>query len=365
MSVKAASAPITSPICPIRVEEDAILLLDQRKLPDAVEYFDATRLDDMCVAISDMAVRGAPAIGVAAALGLAAEARRLAAQAASDTDFIESLRRAKEHLQATRPTAVNLRWGTEEIFSLACDNRRAALADLAELLFARAKRMIQEDIRINMAIGEHGAQLIDGDSSVLTHCNAGALATCGWGTALGVIRSAARRGTKLRVFVDETRPRQQGARLTVWELLQDGITPTLITDSAAGYLMSRGQIDLVIVGADRIASNGDTANKIGTYTLAVLCRAHHIPFYVAAPLSTIDPTISTGKQIPIEERSPDEVTTVGGVPICPPGTAVLNPAFDVTPARLITGIITEAGILRRPYRGSIGRALRSGPTPGR
>lgn len=313
----------------------------------------------MCFAISEMVVRGAPAIGVAAALGLAAEARRLATHASSHADFIERLRNAKERLQATRPTAVNLRWGTEEIFALARANHTLSLPELADRLFARAEEMIKEDIAINMAIGEHGAQLIDGDLSVLTHCNAGALATCGWGTALGVIRSAAQRGASLKVFVDETRPRQQGARLTVWELLKDGITPTLITDSMAGYLMSRGQIDLVIVGADRIAANGDTANKIGTYTLAVLARAHRIPFYVAAPLSTIDANIKSGAQIPIEERSPDEVTTFGGTPICPSGTAALNPAFDVTPAGLITAIITEAGVLRPPYRQSIRHARSS------
>ncbi len=359
MTLECSREPVASDIRPIQVDGRRLLLLDQRKLPEAIEHFDATSLDAMCYAIKEMVVRGAPAIGVAAALGLASEALRLAAHASSPAAFLDGLWQAKQELQATRPTAVNLRWGTDEIFELAGRNITQPLDTLSDMLFARAKQMVEEDIAVNKAIGEHGAGLIAEGSAVLTHCNAGALATCGWGTALGVIRSAADRGTRFTVFADETRPRQQGARLTVWELMRDNIPCTLITDSMAGFIMSQGKIGLVLVGADRIAANGDTANKIGTYTLAVLAKAHGIPFYVAAPLSTIDKKIRSGKYIPIEERHADEVTIIGGAAICPPGTEVLNPAFDVTPARLITGIITEAGILRAPYREAI-KACQSG-----
>ncbi len=222
---------------------------------------------------------------------------------------------------------------------------------------AKAQEMIEVDICINMAIGDYGASLLGKSSRVLTHCNAGALATCGWGTALGVIRSAVRDGCELTVYLDETRPRQQGSRLSAWELIQDEITPVLITDSMAGYIMSQQKVDIVITGADRIATNGDTANKIGTYSLAVLANSHGIPFYIAAPLSTIDPHIKSGQEIPIEERDEVEVSVISGQRICPPGVKILNPAFDVTPASLISGIITEVGILRPPYAASIAHAL--------
>src|SRR5262249_18207608 len=357
MSLECSREKVASDIRPIQVDGRQVLLIDQRKLPDAIEHFDASGLGAMCYAIREMVVRGAPAIGVAAALGLAAESLRLAGRVANVGEFLAGLRAAKDELQATRPTAVNLRWGTEEIFALAEDNIDVPLGALSEMLFARANQMVEDDIAINKVIGAYGAFLIEDGMGVLTHCNAGALATCGWGTALGVIRTAAQRGREFTVFADETRPRQQGARLTVWELMRDNIPCKLITDSMAGFVMAERKINLVLVGADRIAANGDTANKIGTYTLSVLAKAHRIPFYVAAPLSTIDAKIRCGKDIPIEQRHADEVTTVGGAAICPPGTEVLNPAFDVTPAHLVTGIITEAGILRAPYRKSIKEAL--------
>ncbi|MBI4533184.1 MAG: S-methyl-5-thioribose-1-phosphate isomerase [Candidatus Melainabacteria bacterium] len=351
----------TSSIRPIRSENGRILVLDQRKLPHSVEYFDATRLDDMCFAIKEMVVRGAPAIGVAAALALACEGQRLSSARVSPLEFLSQLEKAKGKLEATRPTAVNLRWGAQLIFKLAQDNLSETLDVLAARLVDCARGLIEEDIAINLQIGERGAKLIGDASSVLTHCNAGALATCGWGTALGVIRSAVKLGAHMTVYVDETRPRQQGARLTAWELLEDNIQPTVIADSVAGYLMSKKMVDVVIVGADRITLNGDTANKIGTYTLAVLANVHNVPFYVAAPLSTIDAETLTGKDIPIEERDPHEVTSIGGMEICPEGVNVLNPAFDVTPGRLISAIITEVGIFRPPYEVAIQEALNQIP----
>lgn len=361
MATRTPSQSGTSSVVPIRVQDGRIRLLDQRRIPAAVEYFDATELDEMCFAIKQMVVRGAPAIGAAAALGLACEARRLAASGITRDKFFDLLDKSNKALQSTRPTAVNLSWDTNLLMALAQKARRSPepVSTLAERLFALAESILEEYVRDCRLIGENGAELVEDNASVLTHCNAGALAACGWGTALGVIRAAHRRGAKLTVFVDETRPRQQGFRLTAWELMRDGITPTLITDSMSGYLMSQRKVDLVVVGADRIATNGDAANKIGTYSLAVLANAHAVPFYIAAPLSTFDPTIQTGDQIPIEERDPAEVTVINDREICPPGVAVLNPAFDVTPARLITAIITEAGILRPPYEESIRNALQS------
>lgn len=346
-----------SRVRPIQINSGRVQLLDQRKIPESTEYFDATSLDDMCYAIKEMVVRGAPAIGVAAAIGLALEATRLAQKKISCEQFLTLLLQAKNKLQSTRPTAVNLRWATERIYELARLARGQSPVSIAQKLLLQSEQMIAEDIAINMSIGQQGAKLLEGKLSVLTHCNTGSLATCGWGTALGVIRTAVLNGNNLTVYVDETRPRQQGARLTAWELLQDQITPTLISDTVAGYLMSKHKVDAVIVGADRIAYNGDTANKIGTYSLAVLAHAHNVPFYVAAPLSTIDPQIKSGQEIPIEERAPEEVTTIGGKLICPPGVKVFNPAFDVTPANLITAIITESGVLMPDYQKSIGKAL--------
>lgn len=356
MSAERHSVRETS-VRPMFLENGKLMLLDQRKVPESIEYFDASKLEDIYLAIKDMVVRGAPAIGVAAALGLAMEATRLEKQCSQHSQFLKLLAAAKEKLQSSRPTAVNLRWATEAIYEIAENQASMPLPELASFLLASAEAMIEKDILINKAIGEHGAHFLKDGDSVLTHCNAGALATCGWGTALGVIRSAVGHGHKLTVYVDETRPRQQGARLTVWELLRDGITPTLITDNMAGYLMSQGKVDAVIVGADRIASNGDAANKIGTYSVAVLAHAHGIPFYIAAPLSTIDPHINSGAEIPIEERDSDEVLIIHGQQIAAEGVKVLNPAFDVTPARLITGIITEKGVLYSPYEESIRKSL--------
>lgn len=355
MAAKSGESQDTT-VRPIMLENGKLILLDQRKIPESVEYVDASSLDAIYDAIKDMVVRGAPAIGVAAALGLALEARRIA-DSSNYAEFLAKLQSAKDKLQSSRPTAVNLRWATEFIYEIAEKSSAVNLHELAELLVESAHALIAKDILINKAIGEYGANLLKEECSILTHCNAGALATCGWGTALGVVRSAVERGYKLTVYVDETRPRQQGARLTVWELLRDGITPTLITDNMAGYIMSQGKVDAIVVGADRIASNGDAANKIGTYSLAVLAHAHGIPFYIAAPLSTIDPQIHSGAEIPIEERDSDEVLIIQGQQISADGVKVLNPAFDVTPARLITGIITEKGVLYSPYEVSIRKAL--------
>jgi methylthioribose-1-phosphate isomerase len=355
MSVEQCTQQVN--VRPIFVEDGKLMLLDQTRIPEAVAYVDATGVEEMFLAIKNMVVRGAPAIGVAAALSLAFEAKRIILESAGYAQFRQKLNESRIRLQSARPTAVNLRWATDHIFEIAEENSQMPLSELAQLLLASAQALIEKDILINKAIGSHGAHLLKEECAVLTHCNAGALATCGWGTALGVIRSAVERGYKLTVFVDETRPRLQGARLTVWELLRDGITPVLITDNMAGYLMSQGKVDAVIVGADRIAANGDAANKIGTYSLAVLASHHGLPFYVAAPISTIDPQINSGVEIPIEERDADEVLCVGGRQIAAAGARVYNPAFDVTPARLISGIVTEKGVLYSPYEKSIAKAL--------
>lgn len=345
---------------PVKITEDRrLLLIDQRKLPHAVEYVDATGLDAMAVAIKEMVVRGAPSIGVAAALGLAAHGLSLSR---SDREaFSAGLASAQAALRSTRPTAVNLMWGLDRVMS-ECSRLLGLVPELpveevADRLFLFAEAIMQNHIEVNRKIGELGAGLIGQDQKVLTHCNAGSLAACGWGTALGVIRSAHLKGGRPSVFVDETRPRVQGARLTMWELEQDGIPATLVCDSMAGHLMSKKMVDLVVVGADRIALNGDTANKIGTYSLAVICHHHGVPFYIAAPVSTIDPELSTGDLIPIEHRAQTEVTEIDGLSLTTAGAKAFNPAFDVTPGSLITGIITEVGILRPDYRKSIAGAL--------
>lgn len=355
----------TSNAVPIEIRNGRIILIDQRKIPDALEHVDATELEEMCFAIKHMIVRGAPAIGAAGALALAFEAVRLAGAGLSREQFFSDLRRAGTLLQATRPTAVNLSWDTNLVLNLAerLHDSEEPLDRLAEKLMECARSISEGYVESCRQIGMNGAPLVGQTASILTHCNAGALACCGWGTALGVIRAACFRGSDVTVYVDETRPRQQGSRLTAWELVADGITPVLITESMSGYFMSRGKIDLVVTGADRIATNGDAANKIGTYSLAVLAQAHGVPFYIAAPLSTIDPDITSGEQIPIEERDSSEVTMINGAWICPREVTVINPAFDVTPARLITGIITEAGVLRPPYTESIPRALSSRSLP--
>jgi len=351
-------------VMPIKFERAKVMLLDQRLLPQEVVWLDATALIDMCMSISDMVVRGAPSIGVAAAFGLACEAVRLAQYSLSAQEFLEKLAAARSMLQATRPTAVNLRWGTDEIFNY-IDRQiaemkvadRCVLPQVAQAAIELAQRILHEHVAANKQLSEFGAELVPENAAIITHCNAGPLATCGWGTALGVVRAAALQGKQPHVYVDETRPRNQGAKLTMWELLQDRIAATLICDSMSGHVMSKNKIDLVVVGADRIATNGDTANKIGTYNLAVVANYHRVPFYIAAPLSTIDPQIKSGKEIPIEERDRLEITTYCGAPTTVEGARVYNPAFDVTPADLISGIVTEMGVLRAPYDRSIPEAL--------
>ncbi len=325
-------------------EDGAVRLLDQTRLPAEVVYVDCREVEAVVQAIQSLRVRGAPAIAIAGAFGVA-----LAAQMAtpvSQDDFYRSILLACDQLTAARPTAVHLSWAVARMRQVAHACRATTPEVIRKTLLAEAHAILDEDIAVNYAIGWFGAPLIATGSGVLTYCNTGTLATGGHGTALGVIRSAWTGGAKIRVFACETRPVLQGARLTTWELVQDAIPVTLITDNMAGFLMQRGQIQCCIVGADRIAENGDTANKIGTYSLAVLARAHGIPFYVAAPSATFDATLPSGDHIPIEERPPHEVTHIGSVRIAPPEVAVLNPAFDVTPAQYITAIITEHGIFK-------------------
>ena len=320
------------------------MLLDQTKLPFEISWVSCHDAADVAQAINRMIVRGAPAIGVSAAFGMALEAGKW--KEGSANLFYDSMMEASELLFRSRPTAINLHWALERMKkTINRDIEPAVQASELELL---ALAMEEEDIRINHSIGAHGHVLIKDGSGILTHCNAGALATADYGTALGVIRSAHSSGKRIHVYADETRPYLQGARLTVWELAQDHIPVTLQCDNMAGWLMANKKIDLVIVGADRIALNGDTANKIGTYSLAVLAQYHQIPFYIAAPLSTIDRSIPDGSYIPIEERPASELTQIKGIPIAPEGIHVYNPAFDVTPANLITAIITEKGIIRHP-----------------
>ncbi len=327
-------------------EENAVMLLDQSRLPEKVAYVKCSNSLQVAEAINKLKVRGAPLIGVASAFGLAMAINNYVGPAAGlDEHFQET----KKLLASTRPTAVNLFWALERMDKAFQENRHEDPAGIAQALITEAEKMFEEDININKAIGEYGQEIVDPGANVLTICNAGALATCGYGTALGVIRSAASRGKLEKVWACETRPVLQGARLTVWELLQDHIPVSLITDSMAGYTMKLGHIDLVIVGADRIAANGDVANKIGTYSLAVLAHYNNIPFYVAAPLSTIDLGIETGQSIPIEERHQDEVRQIAGNYLTVPEVEVFNPAFDVTPHDLISGIITEKGIIRPSY----------------
>ena len=333
----------------------AVSVLDQRRLPGNVDYLRIADAATMAAAIRTLAVRGAPAIGCAAAYGIAVEAHRL--RGAPERARREGLLDAFEALAGSRPTAVNLFWALERM-----RRRHAATAGeeghaVAAALLAEAHAILAGDVEANRRMGAAGAVLIPDGARILTHCNAGALATAGHGTALGVIRSAVAAGRRVTVLADETRPVLQGARLTAWELQADGIPVTLIPDGAAGFLMSRGEVDLVIVGADRVAANGDVANKIGTYTVAVLAQRHGLPFYVACPLSTLDPTLDDGSAIPIEERSGDEVTGYGAERWAPAGVAVRNPAFDVTPAELVTALITEAGVVHRPSRESLAALL--------
>jgi len=323
-------------------------MIDQTRLPLEETYVTCGTYAEVADAIRDMIIRGAPAIGVAAAMGVAlgvlhADEHLLDAQVATIC----------ETLAGTRPTAVNLFWAIERMRRLYGSLRGQPIAEIRRRMIEEALLVREEDIAINRAIGRHGAPLVPDHKTVLTHCNAGALATAGYGTALGVIRAAIESGKQVDVFADETRPFLQGARLTVWELQQDSIPTTLITDNMAGYFMKSGRIGCVVVGADRIAANGDVANKIGTYSVAVLAKENGIPFYVAAPVSTFDLTLASGDLIPIEQRSPDEVTHVFGVPVAPEAIAAANPAFDVTPARYVTAIVCERGVARAPYEESL------------
>ena len=334
-------------IAPIRWERDRLLLLDQTLLPVEERTREYSRWSEVADAIRTLVVRGAPAIGCAAAFGIALAARESLAE---DTDgLLRDLEEAEKGLAATRPTAVNLFWALDRMREVAHTERALPLPALRARLLAEAQAILEEDLAGNRALGAHGASLVPEGARILTHCNAGALATAGYGTAVGVIRAAHERGRVAMVWVDETRPVMQGSRLTAWEMVKEGIPHRLISDVAAGFVMKRGEVDLVITGADRIASNGDTANKIGTYSVAVLARHHGIPFYIAAPFSTIDTSISSGAVIPIEERAGDEVRRTGGRQTAPSETPVYNPAFDVTPAELIAGIITERGVFRFPY----------------
>ncbi|HEX6640945.1 MAG TPA: S-methyl-5-thioribose-1-phosphate isomerase [Thermoanaerobaculia bacterium] len=322
-------------VTPLRWDGATLSLLDQRLLPREEVWIECRSAAEVAEAIRTMVVRGAPAIGVSAAFGMA----MAAAQG-------EDLQAAGAHLKQARPTAVNLAWAVDRMLNHDGD------------LALEAQRIFEEDVAANRKMGQFGAALLGEQSTILTHCNAGALATGGYGTALGVIRAAVENGKRVAVFADETRPYLQGARLTAWELQRDGIDVTLITDSMSGHFFQQGKFDAVIVGADRIAANGDAANKIGTYTVAVLAHAHGVPFYVAAPVSTIDPNCPTGAQIPIEERSAQEVVEIHGTRVAPEGIHVRHPAFDVTPARLITAIITERGVLRAPYSEAIAALYR-------
>lgn len=335
--------------------DEGVVMIDQRLLPTEEVYPVFKTYEEVAWAIKEMVVRGAPAIGVAAAMGVALGARD------AKTDDADELDRAFgqicDVIGSTRPTAVNLFWAIERMRKLYAGlrNEKTPLGEIRARLIAEANRMHAEDIEANRAMGAHGAELIPDGATVLTHCNAGALATAGYGTALGVIRAAAEAGKHVAVFADETRPFLQGARLTAWELNKDKIPVTLITDNMAGHFMKRGDIDCVVVGADRIAANGDVANKIGTYSVAVLAKENDIPFYVAAPISTLDLNIASGDQIPIEERSEREVTHVKEVRLAPDGINIANPAFDVTPNRYIAAIITERGVARPPYQESLKR----------
>jgi methylthioribose-1-phosphate isomerase len=335
----------------IEWKNNSVVMIDQRLLPTEEIYLTYKSYKGVAKAIKDMVVRGAPAIGVAAAMGVALGAMKIRAR--ERRGFTREFKVICNELAATRPTAVNLFWAIERMKQVVRKAPRKTVKEIKELLVAEAISIHAEDIAINRRMGKNGSPLIKDGATVLTHCNAGALATAGYGTALGVIRAAVEDGKRIHVYADETRPFLQGARLTAWELMKDKIETTLITDNMAGYLMRLGEIDCVVVGADRIAANGDVANKIGTYSVAILAKAHSIPLYVAAPTSTIDLTIDHGGLIPIEERSADEVTHIKGNRIAPRRVKVRNPAFDVTPSHLVTAIITERGVVKKDYRRNI------------
>jgi len=332
-----------------------VVMLDQRRLPEEENYLTLRTAEEVASAIRDMAIRGAPAIGVAAAMGLALGMRG-SDDAGADGERARFERLARL-LESTRPTAVNLFWAIDRMRRRFSEHLADPSTPLADVLREEAIAIQREDIESNRAMGRHGAALLPDTCRVLTHCNAGALATAGYGTALGVVRSAVEAGKKVAVYADETRPFLQGSRLTAWELQRDGIPVTVLTDGMAGHLFQKSEIDLCLVGADRIARNGDTANKIGTYQVAVLARAHGVPFYVAAPTTTLDAGAATGADIPIEQRDPREVERIAGRRVVPEGVPVIHPAFDVTPHHLIAAIITERGIARPPYEPALGALL--------
>jgi methylthioribose-1-phosphate isomerase len=335
---------------------NGVVFIDQTKLPTEEVYVTCTTHQQVADVIRNMVVRGAPAIGVAAAMGIALGVKN--SKAENGADLKKDFDQICDTIRQTRPTAVNLFWAirrmTEKFESL----RVRPIAQIKQALIEEAQRMHAEDIAANQAMGRHGATLMPSSGGVLTHCNAGALATAGYGTALGVIRAAVEAGKKIHVYADETRPFLQGSRLTAWELMKDGIPTTVISDNMAGVMMQQGKIGAIVVGADRIAANGDVANKIGTYTVAVLAKEHGIPFYVAAPISTVDLATPDGSQIPIEQRNAREVTHIAGKQMVPDGVQVENPAFDVTPAKYIAAIITEKGIARAPYEQSLSELVR-------
>lgn len=341
---------------PIYWDGDAVAILDQRILPQQEKVIRCTNPDQVIRAIKTLAIRGAPAVGVAGALGLALGARNMPSESVKDFKrrFSQLCRRMKE----ARPTGANLGWAVERINAVVAANPKADVPVLQELIRKEADAIMAEDVAMCLEIGKWGKEVVPKGARILTYCNAGALATADYGTAVGVIRAAYEQDPTIQVYSCETRPFLQGARLTVFELMRAGIPVTLITDNAVGSLMSRGKIDMAVVGADRIAANGDTANKIGTYMVAVLAKTHDIPFYIAAPRSTIDPTLPDGSGIPIEQRDPREVTHLNGRQVAPAGIPALNPAFDVTPNKYITGIITEVGVLRKPYGKAIMQAMK-------
>jgi methylthioribose-1-phosphate isomerase len=328
-----------------------VRFIDQTKLPTEETYITCATYQEVADVIRTMVVRGAPAIGVTAAMGVALGVKN--SKAESSADLKRELDQICEVIGKTRPTAVNLFWGMRRMQQKFETLRARPVAQIKLGLIEEAKRMHAEDVAVNQAMGRHGAALMPANGGVLTHCNAGALATCGYGTALGVIRAAVEQGKHIHVYADETRPFLQGSRLTAWELVKDGIPTTVISDNMSGAMMRQGKIGAVVVGADRIAANGDVANKIGTYTVAVLAKEHGIPFYVAAPISTVDLDTQDGSKIPIEQRNPTEVTHIAGKLMTPEGVQVENPAFDVTPAKYVTAIVTERGIARAPYEESL------------
>ncbi len=342
-------------IQPIFWESTNLKLLDQRLLPEREEYVSCKSVEDVALAIRQMVVRGAPAIGVSAAYGMVLAARGALEELPREKDEEVSfsklflyLRKAGELLKSSRPTAVNLFWAVEKIMQKVSEIKEESLQDIVSLLEREAGDIHREDIAVNQKIGGFGAPLLPPKGTVLTHCNAGALATAGYGTALGVIRSAVAQGKSIHVFADETRPLFQGSRLTAWELQKEGIPVTIIVDSAAGSFLRGGFIDCVVVGADRVAANGDVANKIGTYPLAVLCRENEVPFYVAVPTSTFDFSLKTGDEIEVEERAEEEITSLKQLPVAPAGVGARNPAFDITPAHLVSALVTEYGLITSP-----------------